>query len=333
MPDRPRPRFNISAEGRLEPEIASILEEGWETGLETGLVRYDPRESECVVAPPFRYHYLPQRAGRPGARKTPRPPPEGLRIAHAPCPFDGESFVAERELARFTREGQVYHLTANRYPVTPRHFLLVRSSSAPEAQLSQYIQAPEEVEDMLRIQAMVGPPYRAYFNSNRGADNSQSGSSLNHWHFQIFWYPGEYDSPLLRIPAALRKEECGLTVEEVAEWPARHILVEADHERIAQVAQVLWKRVRRLNDLNVAYNVEVVPLGGSRFRAFLFARHPGPDRVLPGAGSLSADFGGWELSGDIVIPTVEVLQWIRDHPGEATRLTAERLEETTRPCI
>ena len=45
---------------------------------------------------------------------------------------------------------------------------------------------------------------------------------------------------------------------------------------------------------------------------------------------LSPRFGGWELSGDVVIYDEEVFEWVCAHPGEADRIAWERLRDGTR---
>jgi len=328
------PRFRFQLEPQRRPDFVAVLEAGWISGLRNGIVVYDPGapDVEIVSQPPYRYHYLPGRATRPGARKDPVPPPEGIRLPHAPCPFDGESFIRERELVRLERAGRVYHVACNRYPVTPFHFLPVRSADTPRELLPQHLHGPEEIEDLLLLLAMAGQPYRAYFNSNRGRDGSQSGSSVNHWHGQLFPLTSERGSPVLAAEHELLHREEGLRVGRVAGWPGEHILVDGRHENYAPMASVLWKVARALNDLNVAYNLEAVAFQDGRVRAFLFPRRPAPDAEVPGAGtgSLTANFGGWEMTGDIVIPTREILEWIRVNPVEAERLTTRRLRETTR---
>ena len=294
------------------------------------MVAYDPASAEKVIAPPYRYHYLPERAFRPGARKDPRPPPEGIRRPHVPCPFDEEGFAEERELFLAERGGRRYHLICNRYPVTPHHHLAVRTSDAAPETLPQHIHAHEEIEDFLIFLGMLGEPYRFYFNSNRGRDGSQSGSSVNHWHYQLFPYPREAPSPLLAMTATLLRDEGPLAVGRIAGWPASHLFVEGGTEGIEAAARLLWRWLEPVHARSSAYNIEAVALPGERFRAFLFPRHPAPDAEVPGAGTLSADFGGWECSGDIVIPTRAILDWIGSHPGEALRLTEKRLRETTR---
>ncbi|MBI4603025.1 MAG: hypothetical protein HY721_13790 [Planctomycetes bacterium] len=330
-PDRPgRPRWPLSR-GR-SADLVAALAEGWRSGLETGIVVYDPAGPgvEVVDAPPYRYHHVPARATRPGARKPWPPPPEGLRLPHAPCPFDDPAFVRQREVARVEREGRTYHIVCNRYPVTPLHFLPVRSADAPPSVLPQHLHGPEEIEDMLLLLDMAGAPYRVYFNSNRGADGSQSGSSVNHWHAQLFPLPPGPASPVFEARPRVLRREGPVEVGAVDGWPARHVVVEAASERIQEVSRALWEEVRKVNDRNAAYNLEAALLPGGRVRAALFPRRHAPDREVPGAGVLSTNFGGWEMSGDIVIPTREILEWIRSHPDEARRLTTRRLEETTR---
>lgn len=311
--------------------VSCLLEEAWNAGLRNGLVLYDPAKAAVVAAPPYRYHYLPERAMRPGARKNVSPSPEGLRLAHAPCPFDEESFVREREIFRLQSAGRAYHACCNRYPVTPHHFLVVRAANSSPSTLPQHIHGPGELGDMFSFLQMAGKPFRAYFNSNRGSDGSASGSSINHWHFQLFHFPPGIPSPLLTETATILDEIEGVRIGSVAKWPARHIFVEGADGAIPAAAKALWQRLRVLNEDNVAYNIEVVLLPEMAFRAFLFPRSPAAPLDVPGVDSLSPDFGGWELSGDIVIPTKEILDWIREHPEEAAGLTEKRLRETTRP--
>lgn len=331
--------------------FASFLERAWSSALRGGTLAYDPALAERFEASPFRFHYLPARTARPGARTDAPPPPEGLRLPHAPCPFDAPGFVQEREIARLEVDGRPYHLTANRFPVTPLHFLVIRPVDAAAETLPQCVHGPEEMEDIFAVLREAGAPYRAYFNSNRGADDSRSGSSVNHWHFQIFRYPPEVSSGFrdgtLRDgtpaclqagpdgpPAAGERHEgagAGIALGEIPGWPASHLTIEGGFERARTASEVLWQRLRRLNDIGVAYNLEVEAREHGAFRASLFARRPGPELAIPGAGRLSPNFGGWELTGDIVVPTRKIFDWIRAHPDEAARRTVERLRQTTRP--
>jgi hypothetical protein len=311
-------------------DLAALLAAGWEDQLSRGVIAYDPSRAEVVTASPYRFHYLPERASRPGARKSPATPEAGVHAPHAPCPFDGEDFVEEREVVRVSRGGRVQHLACNRYPVTPLHFLAVREATAPPQILPQRIHGPEEIEDSLLLLAALGPPYRFYFNSNRGADDSRSGSSVNHWHFQLFPYPSSYESPLLERPSRTLRREKGLRIGRVESWPAAHLFIEGESGQSAAAAEIAWRWLRAPHERRSAYNIEEVPLGGRTFRLFLFPRRHAPDAEVPGAGALAADFGGWELSGDIVIPTREILDRVKAEPAEARRITEKRLRDTTR---
>ena len=222
-------------------------------------------------------------------------------------------------------------MCCNRYPVTPYHFLVVKAADSLPSKLPQYIQGPEELEDMLWFLQMAGEPFRAYFNSNRGSDGSASGSSVNHWHYQLFPFPKEAPSQLFARKVKVLAANKGLKAGIVPDWPAHHLFFDLGGGGIHEASERLWEKVRELNSLNVAYNIEVVALPGGAFRAFLFPRKPAAPLEVPGVGSLSPDFGGWELSGDIVVPTREILDWVRLNPGEAARLTEKRLRETTRP--
>jgi hypothetical protein len=205
---------------------------------------------------------------------------------------------------------------------------VVRSESSPREALPQCLHGAEEIEDILLTLCMLGEPYRAYFNSNRGADDSQSGSSVNHWHFQVFSL--DRPSPLTQLQAEVDGTEGGLRFGRVPDWPARHVFVEADSSRCGAAARFLWARLRTLNEWNVAYNLEVIERGGGRFISFLFPRAPGAPIRMPDGDTLSPNFGGWELSGDIVVPTRGIFEWIRSHPREALEITKQRLHDTTR---
>lgn len=312
--------------------LSALLAASWKRALEERLVGYDPSlpENEVIVAPPYRYHHLPGRATRPGARRDGTPPSQGLHLPHVPCPFDGETFVREREVGRVERGGRGYHLVCNRFPVTPLHFLPVRAATAPIETLPQHLHGPVEIEDMLHLLDMAGEPYHALFNSNRGADDSQSGSSVNHWHFQLFPYTVEPRSPLATEAPAVLSDRGSVRVGRIESWPARHVLIEGPAGEVPLLAEVLWDLVRPLNARNTAYNIDLGVDSRRQIRILLFPRRPAPAEEIPGVGTLSANFGGWELSGDFVIPTPEIMAWIRQNPAAAERLTTKRLRETTR---
>jgi hypothetical protein len=343
------PGFVLGEERR--GELPRVLEAGWQRSLESGLVIYDPAGSdvEVVSVPPYRYRHLPKRASRPGARKPDRPPAEGLHLEHVHCPFDDDDFAAKRELAHIERQGRYYHVVANRYPVTPRHFLPVRARDAPATQLRQHFHGPEEIEDLVLLLDILGAPYHVYFNSTQGADGSQSGSSVNHWHGQVFPLPGALEQPLFTAkPRELRTEE-SLLVGRIDDWAAHHVTIDADPRKRRALAHVLWREVQEVQNRNWAFNFEAALYPDGRMRAFLFPRRPAPAAVVreveavasvhsetgagarAGAGVWSANFGGWELTGDLVVPTRQLLDWIRAKPAEANALTARRLEESTRP--
>ncbi|MGQ9589332.1 MAG: hypothetical protein ACUVYA_03445 [Planctomycetota bacterium] len=323
-PGKPRAPRAVFALGGPSCGLRAALPAAWREAVERGLVLYDPSRTERFESGPFRFHLFPERASRPGAT---RPTAGGLRSPHEPCPFDGEDFALEREFARLERGGRAYHLAANRYPIAPRHFIGVRSASSPG--LSQCVQSAEEVEDMLLAAEALGAEYRVHFNSNPGRDGSQSGSSVNHWHFQAFAYPSEFSPGISGAEIALGPSEDGVRAGPVRAGPARAFALEAEPNAFRRAAEVLWERIARLTASEAAYNLEVrrLPHG---FRALLFARRPAPDLEIPGAGILSANFGGWELSGDIVIPTRPVFAWLRAHPEEAAELLRRRLAESTR---
>jgi hypothetical protein len=321
-------RFKLEA--ALQAELVTVLGVGWREGLRRATVAYDPVAAPVFLAPPFSFHLLPERSTRPKDRSERPPPPEGVKLPHSPCPFDGEDFVREREVALAGRAGRSYILACNRFPVRSPHFLAVRSAAEPEESLPQFLHGAHEVEDVILLALLLGEPYSSYFNSNRGADGSFSGGSVNHWHLQFF---PRFDSPpsgIFSLPArTLRAAAGGVTLQATEGWPARHVFVEAEASEYAPVARALWNEIEVLNRRNSAYNLEVAALGGGRFRAYLFPRRPAAPRFVEGAGSLSPDIGGCELAGHFVIPTAEIFSWIQRHPAEAAEIARERLRETT----
>lgn len=323
-PGKPKAPRDVFALGESSRGLRAALPAAWREAVERGLVLYDPARAERFESGPFRLHLFPERASRPGANRRAA---GGLRAPHEPCPFDGEDFISKREFARLEREGRTYHLAANRYPIAQRHFLGVRGASSPR--LSQCVQGAEEIEDMLLAAEAFGEEYRVHFNSNPGRDGSQSGSSVNHWHFQAFAYPSEFSPGISGARVALGPLADGVREGSVAGWPARAFALEAEPSASRRAAEVLWERIARLSERDVAYNLELRRLPDA-FRALLFARRPAPDLEIPGAGTLSANFGGWELSGDIVVPTRSVFAWLRAHPDDAADLMYRRLAESTR---
>jgi hypothetical protein len=123
----------------------------------------------------------------------------------------------------------------------------------------------------------------------------------------------------------------GLRSGFVEDWPAHHVFVEFARERTAEAAAFLWEKIARVHAIQAAYNIEAAFLPSGHLRTFLFPRAPGPEITLEGSGTLSPNFGGWELTGDIVVPTREIFAWIQAHPDLAARMTHDRLRVTTRP--
>lgn len=298
-----------------------LLEKGWSRGMERGAIAYDPERSETLSLPPFCFHFLPGRETRPRAPSASEG--RGLRRPHAACPFDSDAFLDEREVARVACGGRSYHIALNKYPVLPLHYLAIRPASAPRDTLPQRLGGPKEIEDMLRLASALGAPYRLFFNSNQGGDGSRSGSSVNHWHFQVF--PSE--SPLVEQARNLTSAGGPVTIGRIAAWPARHKLYRSRNGEALGAA--LWADLQRIDARDIAYNVEATSLGTAELAVLLFPRAPVGDLKLPGAGPLSGDFGGFELTGGVVVPTRAIFDWIRSHPAEARSLFSERLRAST----
>ena len=60
-----------------------------------------------------------------------------------------------------------------------------------------------------------------------------------------------------------------------------------------------------------------------------FPRAPVEDLKPPSGGTLGGDFGGFELSGSVVVPNREVFDWVRAHPGESVAFILERMRSGT----
>lgn len=299
-----------------------LLEEAWKRASEAGRLAYDPARALFCEAAPLRFLYLPGRQTRPRARISPEAR-ISLRRPHVHCAFDSQTFLDEREAFRAGRQGRNYHLVFNKYPVLPLHFLAVRAAWEPAETLPQTIHGAAELEDMLLLATSLGPPFHLVFNSNRGADGSLSGSSVNHWHFQIFpwsWGPAE---------DALRLEASGGEVERGAAigWPAHHALFRS--RSACALAESLWSSIERITRQDSAFNLEIVPLSDRSLLAFLFHRAPVGDLVLPDGSQLSKDFGGFELTGGVVVPTQQGFEWVTQNQREAVALVFERLMSST----
>ena len=84
-----------------------------------------------------------------------------------------------------------------------------------------------------------------------------------------------------------------------------------------------------INRLDIAYNLEISPREDGRLVVALFPRAPSAELALPGGGSLSADFGGFELTGGVVVPNRRLFEWVRSRPGESAALIRERMRAGT----
>ena len=306
--------------------------DAWRQDLAAALVVYDPgAKGRTVRAGPYRFHHVPGRECRPGSWNVPDPPAAGLFDPWRPGPFAEPDFVSDREVVRIRRGGRTTHLVCNRYPVVSPHWLGVRSLDAPPTQLGQLLHSVAEIEDLVLLLRRLGPGYRIYFNSNRGADGSNSGSSVNHWHSQIFPYAEEEPFRWTLATGVVDAVRQG----ELLDWPGRHRIVEAPVERWRELCTATWDLVDRLHQRNVAYNLELrvgegVGSSAAHLVSLLFARRPAGPTSRAGMVPLSAGFGGWELTGDFVLPTTAWMDWVESHPEEAEQLARQRLTETTR---
>jgi len=328
----------FALEARPSDTIVPVLRSGWDGALPKATpdgnskewgVSYDPAEVAIVRNPPFQFHSLPQRLQRPRVGSGTTPFPGCLRRPHEPCPFDSEDFLTRREVARLERGQRIYALVCNRFPVAAVHFLAIRHPGADADSLPQYIREAEDLEDLLRLVGLLGPPWRCYFNSNLGSDGSSSGSSVNHWHLQFFPYFENSPSTLLTDGVKIEREVGGVRWGQVNGWAAHHCFLEGGRREIEAAAAGLWESIAVLNERGSAYNLEGVALEHGRFRLFLFPRRAAPPVAFGDAGELGCDMGGCELGGHFIIPNPTVFDWIRAHPKEALELSRKRLREST----
>jgi hypothetical protein len=318
------PQFDLPPVGSgPDRRLPLLFQEGFGLGLARKTISYDPAGVETLEVPPLCFHFLPGREGRP--RTAPLPGESGLGRPHRACPFDSEEFLAEREVLRVSRGSRSYHLAFNKYPVLPLHYLAIRPAYEPPETLPQRLFGAEEIEDMLRLASLLGSPYRLFFNSNRGSDGSRSGSSVNHWHFQIF--PAK-KSVAERAPLVTPSPD-GVERTMIPGWPAHHRFYRSADG--GALSRTLWADVSRVGARDIAYNLEVAAGEGGRVAAVLFPRAPVEDLLLAEGRTLPGDFGGFELSGAVVVPTREAFQWITAHPGQAVALVLDRLRQGTCP--
>ncbi len=312
--------------GHRDPALLQELEEGWKRVLQAGGIEYDPIHAERLRCGNLRFHFIPGRESRPNAGGSAAV--HALRAPHVPCPFDLPETIAEREVIRFHRDDRTYHLIANRFPVAPMHFLLVRESGAPAETLPQCLLGPEEIEDALRLSRSLGPSIRFYFNSNASRDGSSSGSTVNHWHFQLFPLDTGAVVNLLRQPRR------AVELDAVERGPLPGWDVPNRYHRgddLGAVARSLWEDVERAIELGAAYNVEIVAADRDEtVIAILYARAPLDVVEIPGIGTIPCRFGGWEVQGDVVIDDEAVFTWARENPKEAGELAWKRLAASVR---
>jgi len=328
---------DLDLDGGSRADLSALLRASWLDDLAAGRVVYDPRHAGVHAIGDYRFHFVPGRAVRPGSWSPAPLPAEGLFLPHRPCPFDGDDIATERQILRVRRGGRVYQVISNRFPVTWPHFLGVRPFDAVDpVRLRQHLHGVAEVEDLLLLAAALGPGMRVFFNSNRGADGSHAGSSINHWHFQFFPCPVDCREPLAFGALSSREDaprpdgDRGVRCGQVAGWPARHRAYDAHRAAIAAAARLAWEAIAGVHARNGAYNLEIIPRPDGVLRTLLFPRRAAEPERIPSIGMLGTNFGGWELSGDFVIPDRAIFDWLAEHRDAALEIARRRLAATTR---
>ncbi len=321
----PAPFSSRNLSPHYDDTLEGELYQAWDRIYETGEIAYDPQEAFSFQFRAFKYHYIPGRGTRPGAKV--KLSPIGLKRPYEPCPFDDVKVLEIREVLRLTRENRTYHLIANKFPVKKLHLLLVRNPSEDPSTLPQLIFGPEEIEDALLLARMLGQNFRFFFNSNSGKDGSSSGSTVNHWHFQILPHDGgAFEKFFHTWNGSTPKLE---TQSQLPDWDIPHFFYHGSD--LKQLATSIWPHVEKATEADCAYNLEIaVGPDQEHTTVALFPRAPLPPITIPGFGEFSNRYGGWELSGDVVIYDQDVFDWVQENPEEADALAWRRLRDGTR---
>lgn len=317
----------LAIDGCRDPQVLESLETGWEKVLQKGGLEYIPPQEQPISEGPFQFQFLPHRLQRPvsmGRRTENR----GLLTPHQTCPFEEHGVLEIREVLRFSRAERTYHILANKFPVKRHHYLSVRSSDAPLDTLPQCIHSASELEDMLLLCRTIGPPFRFFFNSNSGADGSDSGSSINHWHFQLFPNSGDILEEYTSGSRDVSKQKSAASQTRIKDWNAPHRLYISSDASL--LALHLWEDVKKAIELDSAFTLAMAVGESGTLATLFFARSPIKPPKFDGFGQLPAKFGGFELTGAVVIYEHESFKWIQANPGAAVDLAWARLQEGTR---
>ena len=303
-------------------DLHERIDADWQRRLDSGTVHYDPSRALSFLCDDLTFRHIPGRDTRP--QPTIARERLGVLSAHTACPFDDVDELTDRQVFPFEHKSRGYHVIANRYPVTHRHYLIVRSPLADARVLPQCLFGPDEIEDLLLFAGALGSDFRSSFNSNPGRDLSHSGASINHWHSHFLPLRG---GPL-EIPIAdTTAPRDTVRVERVAELRVPHRVYKSGDT--GRLAQRIWEDFRAILDLDCAFNLEIFA-SRSGLGAALFARRPVDAVEIPGVGTFTSRFGGFELTGNVVVYDRNVFDWMRERPERAAEMAWDRLQRGTR---
>ncbi|KAJ7298691.1 hypothetical protein O6H91_16G032700 [Diphasiastrum complanatum] len=281
----------------------------WEDRTSRGLFRYDVTACETKVLP-GKFGFIAQlNEGRHSKKR-----PTEFRVDQVLQPFDPAKFnftkVGQEELlfcfeesedgrSRYfdaaTVKGSPNVVVINVSPIEYGHVLLV-----PKVldHLPQKLE-PETFLLALNFAVEMDNPYFRLGYNSLGAF-----ATINHLHFQAYYLAAPF--AVERAPvSALFKEQGGVGIFELAEYPVRGLVFELGRS-LEQLADLVVQVCKQLQDYNIPFNVLIADRGT---RIFLF---PQCYAAKQARGEVDQEYldtqvnpAVWEISGHIVLKRKE----------------------------
>lgn len=298
--------------------LSRFFKGAWAQKLHDGTMKYPPPRQRLRVG---RFEV----ALNPGRLSKPCPLiDEGALIAepHKACVFDNPKVAANEAVMRVEALDQEYLLYVNIFPIFWDSFLLVRAAVSPQDRLSQYVKQPEDLLDLILISKAFPKKLRFLFNSNPGG-KTDGAASKNHFHLHV----APLGQPLYgRSMAPLAEMEGGIRYGKIPDWPPNIRILEGTDDWAA--AQLSFRYIDALNSRNNAYNLVFMRYGEDRERIVLIPRTKGaPDALFYGFSSQK--WGGDHHCGSIAEFDENAFSLMHKKPGEAEKMMAQRMRETT----
>jgi hypothetical protein len=123
-------------------------------------------------------------------------------------------------------------------------------------------------------------------------------------------------------------------LETIAELRVPHRVYRSTDTR--QLADRIWEDARQVVELDYAFNLEIFAsekkpnVGEYGLGAALFVRHPVEPVEIPDVGTFAGRFGGFELTGNVVVYDKAVYDWMQARPELAAEMAWKRLKRGTR---